>query len=138
MKKKNIEGILIDHELRSTPQRTAVLKVFIDKKKAMSLSDLNKFLGKEFDRITLYRTLNSFEEKGLIHKIADKESPSYAICNHEAIAHTHDENHIHFKCNNCKMVQCLESIAIPEVKIPRKFKVENHNYIVEGLCDKCA
>ena len=76
LKKENIEHLLREHQLKLTPQRVAVLKVFLERDKVMSLASLNKYLGKDFDRITLYRTLNAFEEKGLIHKIPDKEVAS--------------------------------------------------------------
>jgi Fur family ferric uptake transcriptional regulator len=137
--KPNIEEVLTDHRLRVTDQRTKVLKIFFAKDKVFNLAHLNKLLGKDFDRITLYRTLNSFEEHGLIHKIPDKTgNPTYALCKHDPISHAHQENHVHFKCIHCDLTMCLKDIEIPAVKLPKKLKASNFNFIVEGFCENCA
>ena len=114
IKKGNLENILRSHDLKSTPQREALLKAFMESDKAMNLTDINKY-SKEFDRMTLYRNLNAFEEKGLIHKIPDKEIPSYALCKHDSIKHSHQDEHVHFKCINCELTLCLDNIEIPEI-----------------------
>ena len=130
LKKENIEHLLREHQLKLTPQRVAVLKVFLERDKVMSLASLNKYLGKDFDRITLYRTLNAFEEKGLIHKIPDKEVASYALCKHDSISHSHEDNHAHFKCTSCSLTVCLDEVQIPQIVLPKKFKAQKFNFIV--------
>lgn len=133
----NPEEILRHHELKATPQRIAVLKVFASKKKVLSLAEIAKTLG-EFDRITLYRTLNSFEENGLIHKIPDHSgNANYALCKHDSVHHTHDDNHVHFKCTSCNLTVCLEDIEIPTIRVPRKYKPEKFNFLIEGICEDC-
>ncbi len=132
------EDLLKDHELKVTSQRVTVLKAFITKNKVLSLAELHKMLGKEFDRITLYRTLNSFEDHGLIHKIPDTTGNSmYALCKHDSVHHTHEDNHVHFKCSSCNTTLCLEEVAIPTIKIPKKYKPEKFSFLVEGYCEKC-
>lgn len=138
MKRENIENVLRDHGLKATPQRIIVLGVFMEKAKVMTLEMLNKSLSKEFDRITLYRTLLSFEEKGLIHKIPDREMPSYALCKHDTVAHSHEDNHIHFKCTNCDLTVCMEEIEIPQIKLPKKFTAVKYNFLIEGFCKDCS
>ena len=137
LKKVNIENLLREHQLKSTPQRLAVLKVFLENNKVLNLASLNKLLEKNFVRITLYRTLNSFEEKGLIHKIPDKEIASYALCKHDSIAHSHEDNHAHFKCTKCLLTQCLDEVQIPKITLPKKFTVQKFNFIIEGICEDC-
>jgi Fur family ferric uptake transcriptional regulator len=138
LKKSNIEEMLKNHHLKPTDQRVSILKVFMERDKVLAFSELNKYLGGSFDRITLYRTLQAFEEKGLIHKIPDKDGKSgYALCKHDSIDHSHNDNHVHFKCTNCGLIVCLDDIEIPEIKLPRKFKVEKYNFLVEGICKDC-
>ena len=49
---------------------------------------------KNFDRVTLYRLLNSFEEKGLIHKVFDANGDIfYAKCQ-VCKDHNHQDDHI--------------------------------------------
>lgn len=137
-KKLQPEDILRDHELKATPQRISVLKAFLTKNKVLALPELSKSLGKEFDRITLYRTLNTFEEHGLIHKIPDKTgNVTYALCRHDSIHHSHDDNHVHFKCTKCNLTVCLEEVEIPFIKVPSKYKPEKYNFLIEGHCESC-
>ena len=129
--------ILKSHHLKVTEQRLAVLEIFVNNN-VLSLADIYKLLGKTFDRITLYRILTAFEEHGVIHKIPNSQNdPLYALCKHDAINHTHNDNHVHFKCMTCNTTFCLEKVLIPEIKIPKKFKAEKINFIVEGYCENC-
>lgn len=137
-KKIQPEQILRQHELKATPQRISVLSAFLKKDKVLSLNDLNKSLGAEFDRITLYRTLNSFADHGLIHKIPDNTGGiNYALCKHDSIHHTHDDNHVHFQCTSCNLTVCLEDIVIPAIRVPKNYKPEKYNFLIEGICEKC-
>ncbi|MFZ1456094.1 MAG: transcriptional repressor, partial [Saprospiraceae bacterium] len=74
------EKILKKHHLRHTPFRAEVLQIFANAGKALSSHDIESQLS-DADRITLYRTLKSFEEKGIIHKAIDGTiTQKYAIC----------------------------------------------------------
>lgn len=137
-KKINPEEILKHHELKATPQRIEVLSTFLKRNQVMSLAELNKMLGKEFDRITLYRTLNAFEEHGLIHKIPDSNGNiNYALCKHESLDHSHNDNHIHFQCTGCNLTVCLEELEIPIIRIPKKFNPVKYIFLIEGICEDC-
>ena len=137
-KNYNLDDMLQDHHIKPTAQRLGVLSTFVRKKGAMSLSVIQQSLGKDFDRITLYRTLQLFEEKGLIHKIPDKGIPSYALCKHDTIAHVHDDNHVHFKCITCDKTYCLDEVEIPEIVLPGKYQARKLNFLIEGVCAQCA
>ena len=63
-----ITQLLKGKRLRLTSFRKEVLQVFMDNDKAIAVSDIEDALN-DFDRITLYRTIKSFIEKGLIHEI---------------------------------------------------------------------
>ncbi|MFN3405005.1 MAG: Fur family transcriptional regulator [Cytophagaceae bacterium] len=136
---QDIKEMLREHNLKVTDQREQVLKVFLAKNKVLQLSEINKSISKDFDRITLYRTLNTFEQHGLIHKIPDKSgNATYALCRHDSVNHNHDDNHVHFKCTSCNVTLCLEDVEIPPIRIPKKFTAEKFNFLIEGRCEKCA
>ncbi len=137
--KVDFASILKQHRLRQTETRIAVLKIFVKNEQALSHSDIEKIMGNTYDRVTIYRTLNSFLENGLVHKVLDNEGGvRYALCNHDHEHHgMHSENHIHFKCRICSKTSCLDNIPIPVVTLPKKFKIEGINLLVEGVCDKC-
>ncbi len=62
---KGEEDILQQHGLKNTKLRKAVLSVLIHAEKGLSHQDLSKALDVEFDRVTLFRTLHSFEDAGI-------------------------------------------------------------------------
>ncbi|HEX8349604.1 MAG TPA: hypothetical protein VF598_06570, partial [Hymenobacter sp.] len=66
-----IAQTLTRHGLRQTPVRLGVLRALQAALYALSGHEIEQLLGPGIDRITLYRTLRSFEEKGLIHRVMD-------------------------------------------------------------------
>jgi Fe2+ or Zn2+ uptake regulation protein len=100
--------LLRDFNLRSTPNREEILDLFIEKNYALSHSDIEKEIDASLDRVTVYRTLKTFLDKGLIHKVLDDEGsfvdlqcacrrhlgcPLPIRDNSTAIRRTHDESH---------------------------------------------
>lgn len=135
---QNLEHILKHHDLRITQVRLEVLQFFQSNKNALTHADLEVYFAKKFDRVTIYRTLTSFLENGLLHKIPDDSGiAKYALCHHEGTEHTHDDHHVHFKCKKCAKIECLHTLEIPKLQLPRKYKMENANLLIEGICAVC-
>lgn len=133
--------VLRNKKLRITPARVEVLDLFIQEPSALTHSDLEKKLGPNFDRVTLYRTLASFVESGLIHKVPDETGTQrFAYCNHEHHEHEgeHNHTHVHFNCGNCNRTFCLDDILIPAVNLPKGFSQNESVYLVKGICNKCS
>ncbi|MGB0176074.1 MAG: Fur family transcriptional regulator [Owenweeksia sp.] len=135
------EALLKKHNLRKTSGRLSVLQCFLECGKALAHGEVQELVGSEkLDRVTLYRILQSFEEKGLLHKVPDDQvSVKYALCDHtHNIDHTHSDNHAHFKCNSCGDTVCLEESSIPSINIPEGFQVNQSFLLFEGLCNQCV
>ena len=131
------ENILKEHKLRITDFRIKVLELFLNSSEALSSNTIEKQLDK-VDRITLYRTLKSFEEKGLIHVAVDgSDKLKYAMCHSGCSSHEHLDNHAHFRCHDCGKTTCLEEIPSPQVNIPQGYKVNSTYLIIEGTCQTC-
>ena len=80
MEDNNIDTILNNRNIKPTSMRELVLKVLSEQKAAISLTDLEQAFEKA-DRITLYRTLKTFEANKLIHRIDDGSGAiKYALC----------------------------------------------------------
>lgn len=127
---------LKEKNIRSTPFREVVLNIFDDANYALSLQNIEDKLG-EHDRITLYRTLKTFKEKGVIHEIALPDEPiKYALCEHSCNDEHHEHNHIHFKCNDCGEVFCKDIKELPQIKIPN-FKITELEISAKGICENC-
>ncbi len=142
LKKSAIEAqvneLLIENELKRTEIRVKVLALFLNHNHALSKQEIEEGL-EEFDRITLYRTLKSFEENYLIHKIFDNtENIKYALNNSllSKKKNMHEEAHIHFFCTNCERTYCLP-MFVPKVALPDRFQGISYNYSVQGFCNSC-
>lgn len=136
---ENLKQILKNHSLRITDCRLDVMQFFLDEKNALSQGDLeNKF--SEYDRVTLYRTLNSFLDSGILHKIPNETgSATYGLCHDTCSPEHHDHNHIHFKCNSCGQIECLdEKQPMPNISLPKGYQAEGVNLIVDGTCANCS
>ena len=132
--------ILSEHKLRNTSIRREMLTLFLESDHALSHSHIESRLVSNFDRVTLYRTLKTFEEKGLIHRIAnDTDIIEYALCRGDCHEHDHkhSDNHAHFRCEQCQHTFCLEEVTIPKLPIPQGFKANDFQLLVVGVCALC-
>jgi Fur family ferric uptake transcriptional regulator len=137
---EEVNLILENHDLRKTSFRKDVLNVFLSNRgRALSSAELEDYL-KEADRITLYRTLKSFEEKGVIHQAVDGSNLNkYALCSDDCSTGTHQDEHAHFHCSICGETQCLyHSLKTLEYRVPEKFVVTGSDVVLTGKCPKCV
>lgn len=133
-----IKDLLKSHQLRSTSIRKRVLALFLETKYAIGKSNIEQAV-EEIDRITLYRTLRTFEQKGIIHEVIDGSGKmKYAIGSHECNEHLKHNNHAHFHCVECEKTICMQDVHLPELKIPVDFKVESTQVLLSGKCSECA
>jgi Fur family ferric uptake transcriptional regulator len=131
-----LKKILKNHSLRVTDCRMDVLQHFIQTEHALSTRELEERFS-QYDRVTLYRTLSSFTEKGVLHHIPDDSGfARYGICHETCTPESHDHNHIHFKCTSCGELSCIPGFAVPEISIPG-YQVFDKNLILTGLCQTC-
>jgi len=91
------------------------------------------------ERTTLYRTIKTFEEKGIVHQIDDGSGVTkYALCVQGCSCEIETDLHLHFHCNNCDETVCLTDYKIPKITVPNAYIAENVNLVVKGICDKCS
>ena len=133
---KNTDDKLTNRDIKPTAMRELVLDILTEQTAAISLSDLEQNFHKS-DKVTLYRTLKTFEEKKLIHSIDDGTGAvKYALCKETCQCHP-EELHVHFYCLKCQHTFCLSDIPIPSINLPVNFSVKNINMVVKGVCSNC-
>ena len=131
------ETLLKGFKLRSTPNRQEILHLFLKKNHALSHGDIEKEIDNSLDRVTVYRTLKTFLDKGLIHKVLDDEgSLKYALCNEACTKAEHHHDHVHFKCIKCGQTHCL-NVDVPSVRLPKGYKANAVNLLIQGICERC-
>lgn len=134
--KKELEETLTAKSIHPTAVRLIVLDYLTKQDVAVSLTDAEENIG-TLDRITLYRTLKTFEEKGLVHSIAEGVKTKYALCGNSCGESGHHDTHIHFYCNQCKETICLPKSRIAEPSLPVRFQAQEISLTVKGICNKC-
>lgn len=136
--KGDVPEILKQNRLSVTGSRSKILELFVAKDTALSHADIEKNTGETFDRVTVYRTLQTFVEKGIIHLIPTTDnSIKYALCKNDCSPGHHHDDHVHFICHECSKTICLEDVIVPSVKLPKGFTPQHAEMVVTGVCDDC-
>lgn len=135
--KLQIETELLSKKINPTAMRILVLEYLKAQSEAVTLSDIEGSFGQS-DRVTLYRTLKTFEKKGVIHKISTGSGAKYALCDSLCSEDSHRDTHVHFICNQCKKTSCLTQVHIPKIVIPSGFQLDEYEVLARGICGICA
>lgn len=135
--KSFMENLFRNRKISETPFRQDVLAIFKKHDHAIPLTVVEEELG-NYNRVTLYRTIKVFLEKGILHEIAiSGESSNYAICQEECDSDGHNHQHLHFKCKSCGVVSCVEIDRFPTISLSN-YKIEHLEIQATGLCKNCT
>ncbi len=116
--------------------RLLTLDFILNQDHAVSLSELEQHFFKS-DRITLYRTLKTFEKKGIIHSIQENNTTKYSLCDDACTEDNHKDNHLHFYCTQCKTTICLDNIDLEHLHFQKNFQIKELRFFAKGLCNQC-
>src|SRR5680860_535230 len=135
---EKIDQVLESNGVRPTAMRMLVYRYMAQKDVALALTDIEKAFAKA-ERTTLYRTIKTFEEKGIVHQIEDGTGvPKYALCEPGCNCELDQDLHLHFHCSNCDETVCLTEYKIPHINLPTGYMAEDANLVVTGICEKCS
>lgn len=130
-------GMLKSAKLYCTAGRVAVLKVLLKADSTLRQDQISERIGeRHFDKVTIYRTLESLLKTGLVHKAFVEER-----ARHFELAHNCSETqcHPHFSCTGCGSTHCLTGLSLPKAKSRHKgFHIHRQQTLLEGLCPACA
>lgn len=149
MNNDQIAQLLKEHEIRPTAVRIMIWKTLLAFDYAFALSDLEGMLP-TVDRSTIFRALTLFAERDLLHPLDDGSGQQkYCVCCDEDSCHE-DENededhhphahceHVHITCTKCGHTYCLKNERIPQVEVPEGFRILHIQYVIQGICPRCA
>lgn len=129
--------ILQNHQLKKTSPRVAIIQALQTSLNPLSEAEVKDKMGALYDRITFYRSVLTLEEAGIIHRIvADNTLVKYAL-NHCEKGHQHKTDHVHFYCEKCNSLVCLNAIKTQFYQLPEGFTNTQCDVVIKGLCDKC-
>ncbi len=130
---KEFKAELIKRNIRPSYQRIKVFEYLYINKGHPNAEEIYKELSKEIPTLsksTIYNTLNSFLEAGMVKMINIEENETrYDIM---------IETHGHFKCSECNNITNFEidvdALTVDELN---GFRVTDKNIYFKGVCLKC-
>lgn len=132
-----VENILNEKGVKPTSNRILVLKEIIKASHPVSLADLEAMLEFSMDKASIFRVLELFSKKDIVHVIEDgSRSLKYELCQSSSNHSIYDQ-HVHFYCVNCKEIYCFNTVSVPLINMPDGFHPHSVNYMIKGICTKC-
>jgi Fur family ferric uptake transcriptional regulator len=128
--------------LRRTPVRLGVLNVLAAATQPLGVPQVLEKLPEHTDTVTVYRTLNTFTAKKVVHRVRGEDRTwLYALSPGDA-AEQKPHAHPHFVCDACGTVECLEGSQIPQnfvrtLKVADRYDVRYPEVVLHGVCPKC-
>lgn len=136
MKTAKYEQILERKKVMPTAMRILTLEFLMTQANAVSLAEIEAQFYSA-DRITLYRTLKTFEKKGIIHSIQENNVTKYSLCQDNCTEDSHQDLHLHFYCKKCKNTMCLDEVDLSVVKMPQDYLIQELRFFGKGICKDC-
>ncbi|MEG6565800.1 Fur family transcriptional regulator [Thermoanaerobacterium saccharolyticum] len=126
--------------LKLTTQRRAILDVIIEnREKHLSSEEIYDLVKEKYPEIglaTVYRTLQLFDEMGIIYKLNFDDGRS-----RYELYHNEDHQHHHLICLKCGSVIEMEGDLLENleeaIENTKNFQIIDHNVKFFGYCSKC-
>lgn len=136
-KKDDFRRVLQKIGHKATPPRLAILAAFRKTKDPLSAHGLIRLLPRGMDQSTVYRTLKTLKEKGVITPIDLRH-------NHAHYELTNSADHHHLICTSCGKIEEVKhhNVEAMEHTILQNTKhfaeIKQHTLEFYGTCKACA
>ena len=124
--------------ISKTSQRLAVLDILLKATTPLSVNTIRQSLETKasIDKVTVYRILSLFRQRGIIREIASAGGANYF-----EMATLENPLHPHFSCRNCGAFTCLAPLPFtqaPELILSKDdFSIDHIEINISGLCACC-
>ena len=126
---KSIE-ILLEHGIRPTANRLLLVKVLSKAEHPLTMKELEDLVD-TIDKSNIFRTLSLFRDQHLVHVLQDgADAVRYELC------HSHEEDHDD-DADEHRQTFCLNDIPVPQVDLPKGYRLNTINYLIKGICPNC-
>lgn len=133
MDRSQIKQILGEHGLKVSEQRIMILNFLYASQTHPTADEIFRALNQSdpiLSRATVYNTLNSFVETGVINALEMR--------NNETRYDATLREHGHFRCNLCGQIYNFDiNEELLVMNLPG-FIIEDHSVTFRGICPKCA
>jgi Fur family ferric uptake transcriptional regulator len=124
--------------ISKTSQRLAVLDILLKATTPLSVNTIRQSLETKanIDKVTVYRILTLFRQRGIIREIASAGGANYF-----EMATLENPLHPHFSCRNCGAFTCLAPLPFTQAQelILSKddYSIDHIEINISGLCACC-
>jgi len=138
LKHKDAMLILQKAGISKTMQRLAVLNILLKATTPLSVNTIRQALETKanIDKVTVYRILSLFRQRGIIREIATTGGANYF-----EMATLENPLHPHFSCRNCGAFTCLAPLPFtqaPELILSKDdYSIDHIEINISGLCACC-
>jgi len=130
--------ILQNAGISKTSQRLVVLDILLKATMPLSVNTIRQSLETKanIDKVTVYRILSLFRQRGIIREIASAVGANYF-----EMATLENPLHPHFSCRNCGAFTCLAPIPFTQAQelILSKddYSIDHVEINISGICACC-
>ncbi len=131
--------VILKFGLDPTLNRLLVLTILLESDHPLTAKEVYEGLCREhtLNRVTVYRILDLFAEKGVVCKISTGER-SFCYCAHIARQRL---GHCHFHCIRCGKVECIDTdlLGLDEDVLKKRLAldVQHIELRLDGVCTAC-
>ncbi|HET8991601.1 MAG TPA: Fur family transcriptional regulator [Candidatus Saccharimonadales bacterium] len=129
-----LKQTLADNDASLTRPRQIVFSL-LDRPEPQTLASLAKASKGQIDRASLYRTINLFEELGIVNRI--NIGFKYKL----ELSDQFNRHHHHLTCTRCgRIINTEEPLfeeLIKKLADKHRFLLSDHQLEVQGLCSEC-
>lgn len=133
----NWEAFLKENGIRITHGRVLILKIIESSTKGLTaeqIYEMCKDKNENLNLSTVYRSVELFEEKGIVKKKSIDGVAIYLL-----IKESHKHMHI-LKCDRCEKsveIRCPMEEVEEAIKVQVGFSLTEHKLELKGICDEC-
>jgi Fur family ferric uptake transcriptional regulator len=135
--KEQVDKLLCSAKLKQTWPRRMILGVLLAEGKPQTADEIVSAMDKKRpNRVTVYRTLESMVNAGIVHRAYIEQG-----CRYYEMADKCSESqcHPHFVCTDCGQTRCLPEVSVPMTSNPPAgFVIHRQQVRLEGLCPNCG
>jgi len=130
------EKVCRDRGLRVTHQRTEIFKALLRNNNHPTVEDVFHHVRKHLKTIsldTVYRTISTFEDYGLIQKVHHVDNAARLDIN--------VSGHHHLVCTKCSKIEDFYWPDFDRMKPPKSIshwdRLDSKHVVISGLCSSC-
>ena len=130
---------LREHHVHLTQNRITVFKLLTESKTALSVTVIMKQSEMLLDRISVYRALRYFLQKGIVEVVPNnKGNARYILASpNKAVVKNRDTKCAYFVCSCCQHTELILEPLNIKLDSLTKHLVNKYSVILEGLCSNC-